>query len=185
MGKKDEIYRVWNEYKQNNKVLNKVYMSMIRALMKFDDIEGAENIFEEWESSGLSYDFRVPNFLIDAYCKNGLLEKAGALLQRGISQGGDPNITTWRHMAGGYIMKNQVSKAMEALRKAISTYSSKPSKDTLTTCIKYLERREDVKMFTGSLCAEGISSAAVVDELFSFIKDEVEKRSCDYTVTGK
>ncbi|KAL2455314.1 Pentatricopeptide repeat-containing protein [Forsythia ovata] len=185
MGKKDELYRVWNKYKQNNKVLNKVYMSMVRALMKFDDIEGAENILEEWESSGLSYDFRVPNFLLDAYCKNGLLEKAEALLQRGISQGGDPNITTWRHMAGGYIMKNQVSKAIEALRKAISTYSPQPSKHTLTTCIEYLERREDVKMFTGSLCAEGISSAAVVDELFSFIKDGVEKRSHDYTVPGK
>lgn len=172
MGKKEELYRIWNEYKQNNKVLNKVYMSMIRALLKFDDVEGAEKIFEEWESRGLSYDFRIPNFLIDAYCRNRLLEKAEALLERGISKGGDPNAMTWRHLAGGYIMRNQVSKAVEALKKAISTYFPDPNKDTLITCVEYLEMKEDVEKFTGSLRAEGISSASVVDELFSFIKNE-------------
>ncbi|CAA3025840.1 pentatricopeptide repeat-containing At2g20710, mitochondrial-like [Olea europaea subsp. europaea] len=177
MGKKEELYRIWNEYKQNNKVFNKVYMSMIRALMKFDDVEGVEKIFEEWESRGLSYDFRIPNFLIDAYCRNHLLEKAEALLDRGISKGGDPNATTWRLLAGGYIMRNQVSRAVEALKKALSTYSPDPKNDTLITCVRYLERKEDVEKFTGSLCAEGISSAAVVDELFSFIKDE-ELNSC-------
>lgn len=139
-GKKDELYRIWNLYKEG-KVFNRGYMSMMSSLSKFNDIEGAKKIFEEWEARGLSYDFRIPNFLIETYCRNSQLEKAEALLNRGIDKGGIPTVNTWCYLAGAYIAGNQFPKAVEAVKKAISMCQPnwKPSKETLGTCLKYLE----------------------------------------------
>lgn len=61
---------------------------MIGSLVKFNDVEGAERIFEEWGLSGLVIDFRIPNILIDSYCTYGFLKKAEVLVAKGISKGG-------------------------------------------------------------------------------------------------
>ncbi|OIS99235.1 PREDICTED: pentatricopeptide repeat-containing protein At2g20710, mitochondrial-like isoform X1 [Nicotiana attenuata] len=173
-GKKQEVRRVWDLYKQNQPIYNKGYISMMSSLMKFDDIEGAEQIFEEWESRGLSYDFRVPNILIGAYCRNGLLQKAKALIDRGSSKGGVPSVATWCHLASGYIHEDQVSKAVEALSKAVSICPPKfkPSRETLRTCVEYWENGGNVEKaeeFVRSLEVEGVFSAVFCDKLRCFI----------------
>ncbi|KAK3016441.1 hypothetical protein RJ639_007796 [Escallonia herrerae] len=117
-GKKDELYRIWELYKKE-KIFNKGYISMLSALNILDDIEGAEMIFEEWELTGLSYAFRIPNFLIAAYCRHGHLGKAEALVDKWVVKGVDPLSSTWFTLAGGYIADNQIPKAVEALKKAI------------------------------------------------------------------
>ncbi|KAE9461875.1 hypothetical protein C3L33_06233, partial [Rhododendron williamsianum] len=165
-GNKDELYRIWNLYKENVKIYNKGYLTMVSSLSKFNDIEGAEKIFKEWKSRGLSYDFRIPNFLIDAYSRNGHLGKAEALLHNGIQKGGNPDGTTWYYLTGGYILDNQVPKAAEALKKAIMVLSPRLrlSKDTLVTCLEYLEGKGDVdraEEFISLLRTEGLFSAAV------------------------
>ncbi|KAF9611035.1 hypothetical protein IFM89_026386 [Coptis chinensis] len=63
---------------------------MIRSLVKLDDIAAAEKILEEWESGCSFNDFRIPNLLIAAYCKNGLLEKAKKLINLIIEKGKNP-----------------------------------------------------------------------------------------------
>ncbi|XP_059659159.1 pentatricopeptide repeat-containing protein At2g20710, mitochondrial-like [Cornus florida] len=173
-GTKDELYRIWSRYKKE-KVYNKGYISMMHALLNFNDIEGAEKIFKEWESMGLSYDFRIPNFLIDAYCKNGLLGKAESLVNRGIEKRGNPTVDTWYYLAGRYIEDNQVSKAVETLKKAILVCPPnwKPDKDILATCLKHLESQGDVeeaKEFIGLLKVKGIFSAGVHERLLSLVK---------------
>lgn len=149
---------------------------MMRSLMKFNDIEGLEKIFNEWELSGLSYDYRISNFLIDAYCRNGLLMKAEDIINSGLAKGGNPLVITWCHLAAGYLKENQVPDTMEALRKAISLSfaKSKPSKDSLTACLEFLDNvkyLEKVEEFTRFLRAENIPSGAIFDKLFCFIKD--------------
>ncbi|KAL7243765.1 hypothetical protein ACSBR1_016064 [Camellia fascicularis] len=176
-GKKDELYRIWNLYKEKEKIYNKGYISMLSSLLKFNDIESAEKIFEEWESRGLSYDFRIPNFLIDAYCRNGLLGKAEALLNKGIEKGGNPLVSTWCYLAGGYLEHDQVPKAVEALKKAIvvDSPSSNPKKDALVSCLEYLEGQGDMdraEEFISLLTIQGIFSAVIHDKLFNYIKDK-------------
>ncbi|XAR66457.1 hypothetical protein NMG60_11012708 [Bertholletia excelsa] len=134
--KKDEVYRIWDLYKENCRICNKGYMSMMGSLLKFNDIEGIEKLFREWEMKGLSYDFRIPNFLIDAYCRNRLLEKAEALIYKGINKGGKPLDTTWYLLAGGYLEDNQFPKAVEALKNAIAAHlpGSYLRPDILSAC---------------------------------------------------
>ncbi|KAK4723670.1 hypothetical protein R3W88_026449 [Solanum pinnatisectum] len=147
---------------------------MMNSLMKFDDIEGVEQIFEEWESRGLSYDFRIPNFLIGSYCRNGLLRKAEVLFDRGLSKGGVPTVITWCHLASGYIHEDQVSKAIEALNNAMSICPPKfiPSKETLRTCVEYWENQGNVEKaaeFVRSLEVEGVFSSVFCEKLWCFI----------------
>ncbi|KAL8460428.1 hypothetical protein ACS0TY_032096 [Phlomoides rotata] len=182
-GKKDELFRVWKIYKQKGKVVNKVYISMMRSLLKFDDIEGMEKIIEEWESGALHFDFRVPNFLIDAYCTDGHLEKAEALLTKVTSRGGNPNVLTWCHLAGGYLRKNQVPEAARCLRKAIAVCPRyfMSQKDYLITCSKHLEKEGDGMEKAVELIKrirmKGISKKAFSDE-FPSLTEDGELQSC-------
>ncbi|XP_059291852.1 pentatricopeptide repeat-containing protein At2g20710, mitochondrial-like [Lycium ferocissimum] len=176
-GKKEEVHRVWDLYKQNMRILNKGYISVMSSLLKFGDTEGVEKIFEEWESEALSYDFRVPDVLIHCYCRNGLLGKAKALMDKGMSKGGVPWVTTWCHLANGYIHEDLVPEAVEALKKAISIcpLDYKPSRETLVTCVKYWEKQGNVdnaEEFVRSLETEHIFSAVFRDKLLRFIKVE-------------
>uniref|UniRef100_A0A5B7CCI5 Pentatricopeptide repeat-containing protein n=1 Tax=Davidia involucrata TaxID=16924 RepID=A0A5B7CCI5_DAVIN len=175
-GKKDEVLRLWEVYKKTEKIYNKGYISMITSLLKFDDIDGAEKIFDEWESSELSYDFRVPNFLIGAYSRKGLMEKAEAFINRAEAKGGKPLARTWYYLATGYVDTNQIPKALEVMKVAISMCQSgwKPSKATLVACLEYLKGKGDVEEaleFIRSLQAKGIVSTEIHDRLLNYIKN--------------
>lgn len=146
LGKKDEVLRLWEVYKNQQKVYNRGYIGMIASLLKFDDIENAERIFEEWESKDLSFDIRIPNFLIGAYCRKGLLEKAETLYNRVIEKGGKPDAKTWRYLAMGYLHHNHMQKAVEATKEEISLAGSwwKPTMN-LASCLEYLKGKEDLE----------------------------------------
>ncbi|KAL3627760.1 hypothetical protein CASFOL_029123 [Castilleja foliolosa] len=145
-GKKGAVHRIWKWNKRRGKVSNKVYISVMRALSKFGDIKAMEKIIEKWDSSGLSHDFRVPNFLIDAYCSSGFLEKAEDLIVREESRGCYPQAVTWCYLVGGYLREKRVDEAVGALKKAISLCPTKIRvRDSLTSCLEYLEKGEGIE----------------------------------------
>ncbi|KAK9092535.1 hypothetical protein Syun_027446 [Stephania yunnanensis] len=146
-GQKDEVYRIWNLYKSSEKLYNTAYTSMISSLSKLGDIEGAEKIVEEWETGGTSYDFRVPNCLIAAYCNNGLLEKAESFLSKAIEKGRKPISSSWNRLAACYVKINQMPKAVDAIRKAIEARRPgwKPSHETVSSCVEYLKQEGKVE----------------------------------------
>ncbi|XP_059668604.1 pentatricopeptide repeat-containing protein At2g20710, mitochondrial-like isoform X2 [Cornus florida] len=175
-GNKDEVLRLWELYKKTEKIYNKGYMSMISSLLKFDDLEGAKKIFEEWESSELNYDFKVPNFLISFYCRKGLMEKAEDLINRAKSKGGKPIMNTWYFLATGYVAKKQIPKALEAMKQAISMCLPgwKPNKDTSAACLAYLKETgnvEEAEEFIKSLQAKAVVSTEIHDRLLNYIKN--------------
>ncbi|XP_010272479.1 PREDICTED: pentatricopeptide repeat-containing protein At2g20710, mitochondrial-like isoform X1 [Nelumbo nucifera] len=145
MGRKDELYRVWNLYKLSGK-RNSSYCCMITSLAKLDDIKGAEMIFKEWESNCAFYDFRVLNRLLVAYCKNGLFDKAELVLQKAVV-GRTPYASTWNILAMGYVENKQMSKAVEMLKKAmlVAREGWRPNLATLVACLDYLEEKRDVE----------------------------------------
>lgn len=148
VGKKDELYRVWAMYKKMVMIFNNGYSHMISSLVKLDDISGAEKILAEWESSNNSFDFQIPNLLINAYCKNGLFEKAKAFVSRVKGSGKEPPASTWDLLANAYHKDNQMDKAVEWMRKAALAYRLdwKLNIVTLRACYKYLTKKGDAKL---------------------------------------
>lgn len=146
-GNKNEVYRVWDLYKDMGKVYNSGYVCMISSLMKLDDIDGAEKILEEWESGNPFFDIRVPNSVISGYCRKGLLEKAEAYVNRFIESGKVPESSTWEHLARGYRFHGQMAKSVETMRKAIlvSQPGWKPCNFTLAACHDYITHQGDAE----------------------------------------
>ncbi|KAB5530104.1 hypothetical protein DKX38_020185 [Salix brachista] len=144
-GNKHELYRIWNLYKPSSESMETSYRCMIDSLTKLDDIEGAEKIFEEWESQCTMYDFRVLNGLLVAYCNRGLLEKAEAAIEKAV-QGRTPYASTWHVMAKGYAEHDQIPKAVEMLKRAVNVGRSwKPDPILVNTCLEYLEGQGDTE----------------------------------------
>ncbi|KAI8551689.1 hypothetical protein RHMOL_Rhmol06G0205700 [Rhododendron molle] len=140
LGDKDEVYRIWGLYKKLGKLYNRGYFRMISSLLKLDDLDGAENLLVEWESVNTSFDFDIPNLLINAYSWKGHLEKAEACISRAVERGQRPTAGTWDRLATGYYKDNQMAKAVETMKKAITADQRgwELNRVTLTACVKYL-----------------------------------------------
>ncbi|CAE5958685.1 unnamed protein product [Arabidopsis arenosa] len=80
-GKREEVLRIWNLYKTNiGQRDNNGYRTVIRSLLKVDDIFGAEEIYKVWESLSLEFDIRIPTMLASGYRERGMIEKAEKLI---------------------------------------------------------------------------------------------------------
>lgn len=80
-GNREEVLRIWNLYKKNiGQRDNNGYRSVIRSLLKVDDIFGAEEIYKVWESLSLEFDIRIPTMLASGYRERGMTEKAEKLI---------------------------------------------------------------------------------------------------------
>lgn len=142
MGNKAEVLRLWEVYQNNGKIYNSRYRSMIVSLLKLDDMTGAENVFEEWEQSQLTYFSLISNLLVSCYCRKGLVGKAEALVERAIQADKKPSYHTWYYLATGYVVCGQPQKAVEAVKRAISECQpgwQLPSKDILISCLEYMK----------------------------------------------
>ncbi|KAI3714052.1 hypothetical protein L1987_72642 [Smallanthus sonchifolius] len=150
IGKKDDVYRIWNLYKTSwSKVYNRGYISIINALVRLDDIDGAEKLLAEWESEKLSYDFRIPNMLLKAYCTKGLLVKAEAYVDRLLDMGKQPPASTWALFVTAYAESKEMEKAVEMLKKCAAAEEKRGCKldqDTFSACAEFLKGNGDLKM---------------------------------------
>ncbi|THG15277.1 hypothetical protein TEA_022156 [Camellia sinensis var. sinensis] len=104
------------------KIYSMGYLSMISSLVKLDDLDGAEKIWEEWNKK-TSFDYRIPNFLINAYCKTGLLGNAESIV-------------------------NRLIESVEMMTKALAARHSrwKPNLPTLAACVEYLKGKGSVEV---------------------------------------
>eukprot|EP01018_Ginkgo_biloba_P007816 Gb_14211 [translate_table: standard] len=149
IGNKQELYRIWRCFQLAfPKMTIKSYVCLLSALVKIGDIEGAENIFEEWDSVASTYDVRVPNVLLGAYIRKGLLAKAEVLLEHILERGGKPNSNTWEILAEGYIEKKQIDQAVEAMKRALSIVKLptwQPKSVNVLAILKIFENKGDVE----------------------------------------
>ncbi|KAK7257443.1 hypothetical protein RIF29_31432 [Crotalaria pallida] len=185
IGKKDDVYRVWTLCKRLSNSRNSSYVCMFTALSKLNDIVGAEKILEEWESGNTCFDIRIPNVMISAYCKNDLLEKAEAYVERLLKGGYELNASTWDRLAHGYCKCNDMDNAVQKIKKAISVGPQgwKPYQSTLADCIEHLKEKGNLEFALEILqmCMErGCFSAATYGRLSSYVRGEIpETNACD------
>eukprot|EP01018_Ginkgo_biloba_P034030 Gb_09452 [translate_table: standard] len=149
VGDKDGVSRAWESLKLAfPKLTNLSFICMLCSFVKLGDLEGAEKCFQEWECAGLSYDFRVPNILLDAYMKKGLFEKAELFLEHALEKGVTPIPKTWEIFVEGYLEKWQIDKAIEAMKKAIASVEQgewRPKSTNVLVILKYFEEQGDVE----------------------------------------
>lgn len=144
IGNKDEVYRVWNNYKSIfPSIPNLGYHSVISSLVRMDDIEGAEKLFEEWVLVRPTDDSRIGNLLIGWYLKNGKSDKVLSFFEHTIEGGGCPNSTTWELISEAHIAEKRVSDALLCLEKAFTTSGSKSWKPKPIKLAAFLKLCQD------------------------------------------
>ncbi|PWA59597.1 Pentatricopeptide repeat-containing protein [Artemisia annua] len=142
-GRKYEVDRVWDLYKNLGKFYNQGYLCIMSSLAKLDCLDDVEKIYREWEGQHKYFDYQVPNLLITVYCKKGLLDKAESLVKNLTESGNEPNASTWSRIALGYVKIDDMDKAVEAMRKSILGGFRGWTVDTatLSACLDYLNSK--------------------------------------------
>ncbi|KAK6149908.1 hypothetical protein DH2020_017433 [Rehmannia glutinosa] len=98
LGNNDDVFRLWGlEKNACKRCLNRDYINMIESLVKLGELDEAEKVLKEWESSGNCYDFRVPSATT-------------------------PNI--WGRLSTGYLEKGEVENALNSLKVALSVHDA-------------------------------------------------------------
>jgi len=175
-----EVERIWSVYKSKVPPCNSMYMSRISVLLKKNDIDGAEEALEEWERVCVPYkDFRLINLVVDAYCREGLVEKAVARVDDTIKKGMTPFANTWYKLAGGFFMTGQVQKAVDMTRKALASASSpwKPDLANVLTSLNHFMDHKDVE------AAEEMAS--MLQKLIPLTRDVYHSLLKTYVRAGK
>jgi pentatricopeptide repeat protein len=121
----DGVTRLWEASKcVPGRIPAANYMSAIICLIEVGDIDQAEWIFGSWEVECGKYDVRVSNVLLGAYVRNGWIEKAEKLHLHVLEKGACPNYKTWEILMEGFVESNQMDKAVNAMKKALSSMES-------------------------------------------------------------
>ncbi|PHT43791.1 hypothetical protein CQW23_17816 [Capsicum baccatum] len=150
LGNKEEMLRLWGVHKVVcKKQINRDYITILGSLVKLDDLEAAETVLKEWESSCRTYDFKVPNILLIGYCQKGLVDKAETMLQDIVKKGKTPIPNSWAIIAAGYLNIDKMEKAFECMKEAIAVREQNPGwrpKPHLVLSIsKWLGDQQDVR----------------------------------------
>ncbi|KAK2991564.1 hypothetical protein RJ640_021936 [Escallonia rubra] len=147
-GNKEEVDRVWKTYKSVFPYIpNLGYHAVISAFIRLDDIQGAEDIYEEWLSVKSAYDPRIGNLLIGWYVRKGFLEKAKVFFDEMSKVGGKPNSTTWEILAEGHIGERRISEAVSCLNEAALAEGSnfwKPKPVNVSSILKFCQQEDDI-----------------------------------------
>jgi len=162
LGQKEEVYRIWKWYKSSfPSILNLGYQAMLSTLVRLDDIDRAEAIYEEWLSTTSNYDPRICNILMGWYARQGLVYKAKVLLDCLIEKGGKPKPITWEILAEGYIKEKQISEAVSCMKDAasyggVTKWSPKPvNVANIMELCKELNKMEHVDSLVDVLRSRG------------------------------
>ncbi|XP_072957116.1 pentatricopeptide repeat-containing protein At4g21705, mitochondrial-like [Typha angustifolia] len=150
LGNKSDMKRLWELQRVNcKKFVNRDYTTMLGALVKLGELEEAEVLLKEWESSGNAFDFRVPNVLLIGYRQNGLLEKAEAMLDDFLKKGKTPPASSWGIVATGYAEKGEIKKAYEFMKNALCVFVPnsgwKPNVAIVESILQYIGDKVDLK----------------------------------------
>ncbi|KAL0907585.1 hypothetical protein M5K25_022002 [Dendrobium thyrsiflorum] len=150
LGNKQEMWRLWELQKVNcKKIINRDYTTMLGALVKLGELEEAEQLLKDWESSCGAFDFRVPNVLLVAYRQRGLMEKAEEMIDDFLKKKKTPPSNSWGIVATGYAEKGELGKACEFMTNALCVYSPScgwlPNPNVIRSILQYLGDEGEIK----------------------------------------
>ncbi|KAG9452489.1 hypothetical protein H6P81_005393 [Aristolochia fimbriata] len=147
LNNKKGVLKTWDRMSSFFRKMNDAeYMSMISSLVKLGDIKEAGDIYSEWESVTGTKDPRLPNILLQAYTKEGSMDKAEKFHKETVEKGFVSTYVTWETLALGYLSKQRMDKALECLKKALSCLKQwNPNLQLVRDTFEGLEKIGDTK----------------------------------------
>jgi Pentatricopeptide repeat domain/PPR repeat len=169
---KKGVMRLWELSKRvPYRITCAEYICVMGCFVKMGDLVEAERIFQAWELERRKYDIRVPNILLGAYVRNGLMEKAEKFHLYTLEKGAVPNYKTYEILMEGWVKKQEMEKAVDAMKKGFLLLRSckwRPSVDIVEVFARYFENEGNVVEFMSLvkvLCTLDMMSLAVYKSL--------------------
>ncbi|XP_011092153.1 pentatricopeptide repeat-containing protein At1g02370, mitochondrial-like [Sesamum indicum] len=140
MNNRSGVNRTWEALKSAFPTPNNTsYLFMLLALSKLGDQENLEKLFKEWEEGCSSYDYRLPNVLLEYYINRNMIEEASSLYDSLANRGDEPNLRTLNLFAALCVKTSQIDLALKYLETGLS--KAKPGKR------KWFPTDETIKFF--------------------------------------
>ncbi|GFP92280.1 pentatricopeptide repeat-containing protein at4g02820 mitochondrial [Phtheirospermum japonicum] len=120
---KNGVRRIWKKIKSTYRKPNdSEYTCVISSLVKLNEFEEAEKLYEEWESISPTKDSRVPNLLLAVYINNNdKMEKAEAFYDRMVKKDIVPGYTTYELLTWGYSKQKEMDKVLDCFKKMVKS----------------------------------------------------------------
>lgn len=150
LGNKEEMKRLWKLQKVVcKKQINRDFINMMGSLVRLGELEDAEVVLEEWNSSCKYYDFRVPNVLLIGYCQKGWVEKAEEVLRDIIKKRKTASPDSWGILAAGFADKHKMEKACECFEEALAVHAEnkgwRPKPSLMIKILSWLNDNGDLE----------------------------------------
>ncbi|XP_074559257.1 LOW QUALITY PROTEIN: pentatricopeptide repeat-containing protein At4g01990, mitochondrial-like [Curcuma longa] len=149
IGNLEEVKRIWKSFRTVfRKPNNLSYLIMMRSLDKLDDINGQQDLYEEWESVCVTFDVWVANVMIGSYLRKNMIQQAQGVWEKASARGAVPDLKTCDMFLDYYLQNNDMDSALMWLETAISRMKRnewKLSQDQVDTFLKAFEDTKDVK----------------------------------------
>ncbi|XVF01981.1 hypothetical protein REPUB_Repub04eG0136700 [Reevesia pubescens] len=162
LGSKYEVYPITDKEKSH---AYEVFFTL------YANIGSKKDVYRIW-----NLHVGVPRLMISAYCKKGLLEKAEAYVKRLMESGKELDAFIWSSLATACKKVDQMEKAVENMKKALSTgppgWKSNPA--TLAACFDYLKREGGIEVaeeLVNLLRIKSRLSTVICDRLLNNVRD--------------
>ncbi|KAD3336905.1 hypothetical protein R6Q59_028087 [Mikania micrantha] len=148
IGKKKEVKRIWETYKTIFQYIpNMGYHAVISAFVRMDEIEEAENLYDEWLSVKTTYDARIGNRLLGWYVRKGHSGKTESFFKE-MLETGKANSSSWEIIGEDHIRNKRISDALGCFERALLHEESrfwKPKPTTVSLYFKICEQQNNEK----------------------------------------
>lgn len=143
-----KVHNIWKHLKSTFKITtNQSTLAMLEALARLNDVDGFKKIFEEWESTCLTFDKRLPYHAIGFYLKHGMSKEAEEVFHAVLKRYNGNTHWFWKRIMPYYLEKRQLEFALRCLETAITVVENNelhPTPGDVNRFMEYFKKESDV-----------------------------------------
>ncbi|KAL2342891.1 hypothetical protein Fmac_004176 [Flemingia macrophylla] len=151
MGNHKELERIWAIIRELPSVRSKSYILAIEAFGRIGQLNRAEELWFEMESTKGLKSIEQFNSMMSIYCKHGFIDKAARLFKNMKTNGCKPNAITYRQLTLGCLKSGMAEQALKTLDLGLRLKISKkvrnsiPWLETTLSIVEIFAERGDVR----------------------------------------
>ncbi|KAL5152288.1 Pentatricopeptide repeat-containing protein, mitochondrial [Glycine soja] len=131
LGNQKELERVWATIRELPSVRSKSYMLAIEAFGRIGQLNQAEELWLEMESTKGLKSVEQFNSMMSVYCKHGFIGKAAKLYKNMKATGCKPNAITYRQLALGCLKSGMAEQGLKTLDLGLRLTISKRVRNSI------------------------------------------------------